>query len=145
MFTRYLSLALGGALVIFAIYHWLLVSDLTAELRAKETQLAQQTERLASLQAGQATLTKSVAEYKSQIEDQANQLRLLQVAQDEGEKRLQLATADAERRAAECAKRQPTIQVIKQGDAKCAALKRTLDQYIAQRQRQLGAAGAQNR
>jgi translation initiation factor 2B subunit (eIF-2B alpha/beta/delta family) len=142
MFTRYLSLALGGALVTFAVYHWLLVSDLTAELRAKETQLTQETQRLASLQAGQATLTKSVAEYKRQVEDQANQLRLLQLAQEDGEKRLQLATAEAERRAAECAKRPPTIQIIKQADAKCAALKRALDQYIAQRQRQLG---AQNR
>jgi translation initiation factor 2B subunit (eIF-2B alpha/beta/delta family) len=145
VFTRYLSLGLGGALVAFAIYHWLLVSDLTAELRAKDAQLAHQSERLASLQAGQAALTKSVAEYKSQVEDQASQLRMLQVMQDEGEKRLQQATLETERRAAECAKRPPTIQIIKQADAKCAALVRALDQYIAQRQRQLGAAAQQNR
>jgi translation initiation factor 2B subunit (eIF-2B alpha/beta/delta family) len=145
VFTRYLSLGLGGALVAFAIYHWLLVRDLTSELRAKEAQLAHETQRLASLQAGQAALSKSVAEYKSQVEDQANQLRLLQLVQNDGEKRLQQAMAEAEHRAAECAKRPPTIQIIKQADAKCAALKRALDQYIAQRQRQLGAAPVQSR
>jgi translation initiation factor 2B subunit (eIF-2B alpha/beta/delta family) len=144
MFARYLSFALGGALVVFSIYHWLLVSDLTARLRAKDGQLAQHAEQIASLQAGQAALTKSIAEYKSQAEDQANELRLLQQAHEDAEKRLQLAAANAERRATACAKRPPTVQVIKEPDPGCVALKRALDLYIAQRLRQRGAAGAQN-
>jgi hypothetical protein len=61
----------------------------------------------------------------------------MQVTQTEVEQRLQVATADAQRQASQCAKQRPLIQVVKGGsDPGCAALKRRLDQYIAQRQRQ---------
>jgi uncharacterized protein YacL (UPF0231 family) len=143
MSTRILSLALGGALVVLAVYHWLLVNSLNAELRAKETQLAEHTQQLTVLQTRNAALTKAADDYKAQVEDQANTIRLMQVAQQSAEQRTKAA---AEEQVSQCAKQRPLIQVIKGGtDPKCAALKRELDAYIAQRQRERGSADTEIR
>lgn len=139
MATRYLTLALGGALAAFAVYHWLLVNNLNASLREKQTRLEEQAQRLDVLERYNATLTQAVDEHKSKLEDQTAAMRMMEVTQTEAEERLRTVAAAAER---QCANQRPVIQVIRgASDPKCIEIKRQLDRYLAQRQAQRGAAG----
>jgi DNA mismatch repair ATPase MutL len=132
--TRYLSLALGGALVVFAVYHWLLVNSLNSELRSMDAQLAQQAEQMGALEGKNAALTKAADEFKSRLDNQAAAMRLMEVTKHEAEERLRNAAATPAR---QCATGRPLIQVIGgASDPKCIALKRQLDRYLAQRQAQ---------
>jgi vacuolar-type H+-ATPase subunit E/Vma4 len=141
--TRYLSLAFGGALAAFAVYHWLLVNNLNAELRDKQAQLLDQTQRLGSLERDNAALAQALGEHKSKLESQAAAMRIMEHTQSEAEERLRTVAAAAER---ECVSQRPVIQVIKAPtDPKCVEIKRQMDQYLAQRQAQSGPAGTLTR
>jgi chromosome segregation ATPase len=134
---------LGGALAAFAVYHWLLVNRLNAELRDRQAQVMEQAQRLATLARDNAALAKAVDEHKSKLNDQAAALRMMEVTQSEAEERLRSATTAAQR---QCAEQQPVIQVIKGApDPKCSELKRQMDSYLAQRQAQRGPVGAVTR
>lgn len=139
MATRFLSLALGGALAAFAVYHWLLVNNLNASLRERQAQLEEQAQRLGTLEQDNAALSRAVGEHKTKLEDQAAAMRVLEVTQTEAEERLRTVTAAAER---QCANQRPVIQVIRgASDPHCIEIKRQLDRYLAQRQAQRKAAG----
>jgi hypothetical protein len=141
--TRYLSLALGGGLAAFAVYHWLLVNNLNASLREKQAQVVEQAQRLGLLERDNATLAKAVDEHKSKLEDQAAAMRMLEVTQSEAEARLRTVAAAAEQ---QCAGPRPVIQVIRgAADPKCVEIKRQLDRYLAQRQAQRRPVGASTR
>jgi hypothetical protein len=134
---------LGGALAAFAVYHWLLVNNLNAELRDKQARLLEQAQQIGALERDNATLTQAVDEHRSKLEHQAAAMRMMEVTQSEAEERLRTNTAAAER---QCPSQQPVIQVIKGAtDPKCIELKRQMDHYLAQRQAQRAPAGASTR
>jgi hypothetical protein len=144
MFSRYLSIVLGGVLVAFALYHWFLVNRLTTDMREKDAEIARLGKRGASLEASHAALIKANEDYKAQVEEQNTAIQVLQAAQQAEERACPAAPSPP----AQCPKQRPIIQVSQsRQDNQCAALARKLDAYIVERQQQRQArrnAGAQN-
>lgn len=132
MITRYLSYVLGAALAVFGIYHWLLFNDLNEKLRARQAQLTQQAQQIESLLTRQSELTKSLVEYRNLSEDQAKQLRALQLAHPDADKYSPLAPGEV-CRSDKCTKRPAGHQASRELDRKCVALSRALELFIAQR------------